>query len=271
MRSTDGLEELTKFLQSRAEISRDVKFHLVDDLGFLYRPRSEVKHQVPTGSIRNSGVDQYYVDAKNLPVGGPGLTPSDALMLLNYIARHYKRIEKVWLPSNFDIINYEDLRHIYEQLEKPREAKQQLEELHKKLWCELMVLKPGDLIETREKETIAVEIRMVDRTPVIWVAGGEKIRIRKPLRRDGAPFNFLKYILLHPETLIARGIVQTEVEGCRTKNDLTELVRQCGFDTELKKAFFPACETKAVKITPSIVVSKDEVNKYRSKFKVVNY
>jgi hypothetical protein len=60
----------------------------------------------------------------------------------------------------------------------------------------------------------------------------EKHHVKK-LRRDSAPYNFMSHMLGHQNQDIPRGVVQTKVDGCASKNDMTELAKQCGFTQDL--------------------------------------
>jgi hypothetical protein len=80
------------------------------------------------------------------------------------------------------------------------------------------------------------------------LAGGEK-RLIKKLRVESAPYNFMNHVLGHQNKDIARSDIQTKVEGCETKLDMTELVRRCGFTGELvplKSVFFGGTTKKNV-------------------------
>lgn len=82
----------------------------------------------------------------------------------------------------------------------------------------------------------------------------------KRLRTDQAPANFMRYIMLHPNTLINKAIIQTEVEMCSQKDDMTELVRQCGFGKDLKPYFFSGTTKEKVYFKPESEVSEQIVS-----------
>jgi len=79
--------------------------------------------------------------------------------------------------------------------------------------------------------------------------------IIKTLRTDQAPFFFLKYLIMHADQVIPKTVIQTEVEMCSQKTDMTELVRQCGISKELKKHFFNGTTKDKVVFTPYAKVS----------------
>lgn len=74
--------------------------------------------------------------------------------------------------------------------------------------------------------------------------------ILKTLRTDQAPFFFLKYMIMHADQIIPKTVIQTDVEMCGRKSDMTELVRQCGISKNLKKHFFQGTTKDKVMFTP---------------------
>jgi hypothetical protein len=74
--------------------------------------------------------------------------------------------------------------------------------------------------------------------------------VLKTLRTDQAPFFFLKYMIMHADQVITKTVIQTEIDMCRRKNDMTELVRQCGLGKELKQYFFAGTTKDKVVFTP---------------------
>lgn len=61
----------------------------------------------------------------------------------------------------------------------------------------------------------------------------------KSLRYDSPQYNFIKYILNNTNRYIDISIIHDEVSMCKAKHDMTELVRECGFNRNSKKIFFP--------------------------------
>lgn len=82
----------------------------------------------------------------------------------------------------------------------------------------------------------------------------------KHLRTDQAPAYFMRYMLVHPNTVIIKAVIQTDVEMCSQKQDMTELVRQCGFDKNLKPFFFSGTTKDKVYFTPDSEVSDQIVS-----------
>lgn len=67
----------------------------------------------------------------------------------------------------------------------------------------------------------------------IYAAIGNEKRLIKKVRRDTAPYNFFEHMLGHQKKDITRTNIQTKVEGCARKKDMTMLALQCGFTKEL--------------------------------------
>lgn len=76
--------------------------------------------------------------------------------------------------------------------------------------------------------------------------------IVKKLRYEGAPYNFLRYILDNPNRNIDLTEVHDKVKGCKAKSDMTELVRQCGFSETLKVDFFTGTTKLKVRLTQNV-------------------
>jgi len=101
----------------------------------------------------------------------------------------------------------------------------------------------------RVPENYNTTLKLIGNDIVMEFTGNE-YAILKTLRTDQAPFFFLKYLMMHPDQVIPKAVIQTEVEMCAQKNDMTELVRQCGFSKGLKGYFFNGTTKEKVKFTP---------------------
>ena len=85
---------------------------------------------------------------------------------------------------------------------------------------------------------ITAKLNMIDGNVQFILSDGRKIHLTH-LRTDGRKYNFIKYMLNHPNEKIGRGVIQTEVENCRGVNDLQAMIRTIGFNKKLKMLFFP--------------------------------
>jgi hypothetical protein len=99
----------------------------------------------------------------------------------------------------------------------------------------------------------------------IQLSTGEKYLV-KELGNDRAPHAFMGYVMNHHDTDIPRGTIQTKVEGCATKKDMTELAKQCGFTKELhpfKGAFFTGTTKAKVRFTKTATLTLVQVELLR--------
>lgn len=82
----------------------------------------------------------------------------------------------------------------------------------------------------------------------------------KKLRYDGAPYNFLRHILDNPGRSIDITEIHDKVKGCKAKKDMTEVVRQCGFDETLKVGFFTGTAKEKVRLKQHIILSAAQLD-----------
>lgn len=96
----------------------------------------------------------------------------------------------------------------------------------------------------------------------IRLESGRRYKLKK-FRTDSAPLNFINYILAHPDTDIRRAVIQTTIDGCAQKANMTELVRQCGFTTALlplKEAFFAGTSEQKVRFSSRVSLTNKQIN-----------
>lgn len=55
----------------------------------------------------------------------------------------------------------------------------------------------------------------------------------KTVRRDSSHYNFMNYMLGHQKQDISRGDINTNVDGCEAKKNMTDLAMHCGFTKDL--------------------------------------
>jgi hypothetical protein len=101
---------------------------------------------------------------------------------------------------------------------------------------------------------LKAQVSMVGNDIYLRFSDGTKALVKR-LRTDQAPAYFMRYMLVHPNTVIKKAVIQTDVEMCAQKNDMTELVRQCGFDKNLKPYFFSGTTKDKVHFTPDSEIS----------------
>lgn len=97
-------------------------------------------------------------------------------------------------------------------------------------------------------------------TIVAILPDGAKVEIKK-LRTDSGTYNFMKYMFMNQGKYVPISVIQTEVDGCQSRKDLTELVRNCGFSRELKGHFFNGTTKYKVHFNSRASIPRDIVAK----------
>lgn len=113
---------------------------------------------------------------------------------------------------------------------------------------------------------VEAEVKLTGNIVTLWLSNGGSIPI-KSLRTDGPQYNFINYLLAHPNTNISRGDVRLKIDGCNDIDDLTEIVRYCGFDKQLKRLFFEHCTQLRVQLKPITKVPGLEAAQIIKKYK----
>lgn len=113
-----------------------------------------------------------------------------------------------------------------------------------------------------DKEEVA--IAKIEGTQVyIGIKGKDFVPLGKPLRFDSPAYNFMRYLEVHNNTTINKHDIQENVDGCKRKQDMTELVRAARFDKELKKIFFEGTTKSSVRFTPTKKLAGNELKAYK--------
>lgn len=86
----------------------------------------------------------------------------------------------------------------------------------------------------------------------------------KKVRYEAAPYNFLRYLLDSPNRVVDITEIRDSVKGCKAKQDMTELVRQCGFNEVLKAGFFNGTTKERVRLTQSVTLSSSQLDLLKS-------
>jgi hypothetical protein len=87
---------------------------------------------------------------------------------------------------------------------------------------------------------------------------GQTVIIKK-LRNDQAPVYFMRYMLQNPDRFIDTAQIQDEVNMCSQKKDMTELVRQCGFNKAIKRYFFNGTTKDKVRLITTVKLPSEIV------------
>lgn len=109
----------------------------------------------------------------------------------------------------------------------------------------------------------------IDGTQVyIGIGGEELLPLGKPLRFEGAAYNFMHYMQTHTNQPVSKLDIQ-ELDNCHAKEDMTELVRQCHFDKQLKKIFFEGTTKSGVRFTQTKKLSGNELKAYKLRLNTI--
>jgi len=106
----------------------------------------------------------------------------------------------------------------------------------------------------------------------IYADFGNEKRLIKRARRDSAAYNFMNYMLGHQKQDVPRRVIQTTVDGCTGKKDMTELAKQCGFSTDLhplKAVYFGGTTKTNVRFTATANLTAQQVKLLMQRDKLV--
>lgn len=126
-------------------------------------------------------------------------------------------------------------------------------------WSSVVPNSEDDNMLQESVQTHKAKISLMGNEIILTLEDGRKSVIKK-LRTDQAPLFFIRYLLLNPNQFINKTVIQTSVEMCAQKDDMTELVRQCGFDKNLKPCFFSGTTKHKVYFTPESDLSEQIVS-----------
>lgn len=118
-------------------------------------------------------------------------------------------------------------------------------------------------IDSAQTKLTETQLILSDNSIVAMFPSGESVHIKK-LRTDQGTYNFMQYLFTHQNKDIPLSVIQTEVEGCKSRIDLTELVRNCGFDKTLKSYFFPGTTKRKVHFVSRASIPSDIVSKLQN-------
>lgn len=113
----------------------------------------------------------------------------------------------------------------------------------------------------RLRKALQSRVTMGEKSVCIMLPNGTKHPL-KPIRFEGAQYNFMQYVLANPDRSIDITEIHDRVAGCKTKPDMTELARECGFDKGLKRAFFPGTSAGKVYFKPVADLSSAQINTF---------
>ncbi len=124
------------------------------------------------------------------------------------------------------------------------------DQLEKYAYHETSLSNNTKIIPSNNYQILYVSLDRRTNNVVVGLRPGDRYTLGKPLRFDSPPYNFMNYILKNHDRPISIHEIQENVQGCKTKNDLSELVRACHFGKDMKRIFFERTTRKTVRFTP---------------------
>jgi hypothetical protein len=101
----------------------------------------------------------------------------------------------------------------------------------------------------------------IDGTQIYIGIKGEALVPLWRVRPDSGLYYFMHYLQSHTNQNIGIGDIQL-LDGCKSYQDMTELVRNCRFNKQLKKLFFDGTSKKVVRFTPTKELSHEQLIAY---------
>lgn len=208
-----------------------------------------------------------------------GVKLEDQLEVLGSLSRTYDAIK---FSSEWP---YKDAEQLPEEVTKSLLSHAKITQTHPQYLIYKYLSQKNYIVSTlpqfaiyakRAKSNLPIKFDDIDRTnakysAVITLQGNQLfIELRAgirgplgpPLRYGGTPYNFIHYLFAHPFQTINIHDIREQVEGCATKQDLTELVRHCHFDKFLKSIFFERTTKTQVRFTPWRDLKSHEISDY---------
>lgn len=175
--------------------------------------------------------------------------------VLEKLADEYSAI-KVIQPPVMDDVDYRANVGFYPEAD-----------LNKAISYEIEVLPKFDDVLAQGKndsqsKTLKGTVLFSDNEVSLSLSDGTQIVLSSNLRTDMPPYNFMQYINAHPKEYLTKAEVFKHLNTSKNIDEvnLTEIIRQCGFNAYLKQKFFPKTTGKKV-----FFQHKAEIEKHRIK------
>lgn len=102
-------------------------------------------------------------------------------------------------------------------------------------------------------------LTMPDKFIFVELDSNKLIKINKhELRTDLAPYSLMKRLLEHPTIPVSLEAAK-KLDGCEDVHNLSEIIRQCGFNEAKKKMFFETSTSQKVKLKKDVYLSPDDI------------
>lgn len=100
---------------------------------------------------------------------------------------------------------------------------------------------------------------------LFFVTPDDKLLLHS-FRNEMGPENLMKYLFNNLDSPVKLTTIRNEVEGMASTSNLSETIRACGFNSQLKKLFFPICKSDKLQFRATINISKSELKDIVSKY-----
>lgn len=138
--------------------------------------------------------------------------------------------------------------------------KAQLNVINRKLARKKKPTAPPSIVQSKpEPEARDAEVFLRGRYVCVNVTGDNTYKIAA-LEKDGTLHRFMKFLTDDDNADIDVKIDEVKlIQGLASTTDLTELVRYCGFNRSLKKAFFPTMERDRIRFRQSTTLDSTQI------------
>ena len=110
-------------------------------------------------------------------------------------------------------------------------------------------------------EHTTASVRMIDGNVTFVLSSGGNIHLTH-LRTDSQKYNFMNYMLIHPDERIGRAKIQTEATGCKSVKNLRAMITRIGFNKNLKTLFFPDSSPQQAILKQNVTVDKNTLESF---------
>lgn len=99
---------------------------------------------------------------------------------------------------------------------------------------------------------------------LVVVRDNEEVLLKR-LQSGKQYYNFVSYLVQHPDEIISLDDIRDEVTGAKTANDLTELVRMSGFRPMDKKRFFSKLSSDCLQFNLRTNLTREEFDELKNR------
>lgn len=123
-------------------------------------------------------------------------------------------------------------------------------------------LLPVDMVTRQNNRRLARIViarnSSVTHSVFIEVEGGYRHLVSESLRTDMGPYSLLRYLINNPGEVVTRDFAARRIQNCSVQN-LSDVVRQAGFDRNLKNLFFEVSAKDKVQLKKEVYLTDEEI------------